>query len=376
MPWHRLGTVSVTQNSSTVTGVNTAFAANTRIGDAFIGPDGRLYELSNVASDTVISIVPAYLGPTASGAAYAVTPVQGYQKGLADQVRDWVNTYGPKMASLGTTGNYDTLPVSKGGTGATDQQSARSNLGLGTVATLTAQTGPLDATAGRPMLVGAGGLLGEAPGFTGSMDDRAAVPFGSCFIGPSTSGTKPAGVSYGLLVTKAATGNQGTHQELYEITGSTGATTNTWHRDQYGNGGAWGPWRRRYSNNNIIGTVSQASGSPTGAIIERGSNASGEYVRYADGTQICFKRVGTTSVNAASGSLFLSNAVGSGSYPMAFISIPTVTAMACVSGYQWALWAANASEPTATTWGSYYAAAAAATAQGALINIIAVGRWF
>jgi len=129
MPWHRLGTVSVTQNSSTVTGVNTAFAANTRIGDAFIGPDGRQYELGNVASDTVISIIPPYLGPTVVGATYAVTPVQGYQKGLADQVRDWVNTYGQKMAGLGSTGNYDVLPVIKGGTGGTDQAGARSGLG-------------------------------------------------------------------------------------------------------------------------------------------------------------------------------------------------------------------------------------------------------
>ena len=120
MPWHRLGTVSVTLNSSTVTGVNTAFAANTRIGDAFIGPDGRQYELGNVASDTVISIIPPYLGPTVAGASYAIAPIQGYQKGLADQVRDWVNTYGPKMAALGTTGNYDILPASKGGTGISD----------------------------------------------------------------------------------------------------------------------------------------------------------------------------------------------------------------------------------------------------------------
>jgi hypothetical protein len=114
-----LGTVSVTLNSSTVTGVNTAFAANTRVGDAFIGPDGRQYELGNVVSDTVISIVPPYLGATSSGASYAVVPVQGYQKGLADQVRDWVNTYGSKMAALGTTGNYDVLPVNKGGTNVT-----------------------------------------------------------------------------------------------------------------------------------------------------------------------------------------------------------------------------------------------------------------
>lgn len=128
MPWHRLGTVSVTQNSNTVTGVNTAFAANTRIGDAFIGPDGRQYELGNVASDTVISIIPPYLGATASGASYAIAPIQGYEKALADQVRDWVNTYGAKMAALGTTGNYEILPVEKGGTGGTDGATARAGI--------------------------------------------------------------------------------------------------------------------------------------------------------------------------------------------------------------------------------------------------------
>lgn len=39
--------------------------------------------------------------------------------------------------------------------------------------------------------------------------------------------------------------------------------------------------------NNILGTVSQSAGVPTGAIIESGSNANGEYVRYAGGALIC-----------------------------------------------------------------------------------------
>jgi hypothetical protein len=42
-----------------------------------------------------------------------------------------------------------------------------------------------------------------------------------------------------------------------------------------------------YSRDNILGTVSQSAGVPTGAIIERGSNANGEFVKYADGTMIC-----------------------------------------------------------------------------------------
>lgn len=49
-----------------------------------------------------------------------------------------------------------------------------------------------------------------------------------------------------------------------------------------------------YNKYNIVGAVSESSGTPSGAIIERGSNATGEWVRYADGTQICW-RSGTTS---------------------------------------------------------------------------------
>lgn len=37
----------------------------------------------------------------------------------------------------------------------------------------------------------------------------------------------------------------------------------------------------------VVGTVAQVGGIPTGQIVERGSNANGEYVRFADGTQIC-----------------------------------------------------------------------------------------
>jgi hypothetical protein len=52
-----------------------------------------------------------------------------------------------------------------------------------------------------------------------------------------------------------------------------------------------------YNQGNILGTVSESSGLPTGAIIERGSNANGEFVKYADGTMIC-----THGLNSASGS--------------------------------------------------------------------------
>jgi len=47
-----------------------------------------------------------------------------------------------------------------------------------------------------------------------------------------------------------------------------------------------------------VGTVSQSGGVPTGAIIERGSNANGEYVKFADGTQICTHNILFTIPNS------------------------------------------------------------------------------
>ncbi|MDF2642425.1 MAG: hypothetical protein K0R45_1697, partial [Pseudomonas sp.] len=45
MTWYKSGTVSVDQNSSAVIGTGTAFIANSRVGDAFRGPDGNWYEV-------------------------------------------------------------------------------------------------------------------------------------------------------------------------------------------------------------------------------------------------------------------------------------------------------------------------------------------
>ncbi|WP_338794347.1 phage tail protein [Pseudomonas sp. AE27] len=130
MAWSRAGTVSVTKGSTTVTGVNADFAANSRVGDAFIGPDGILREVTNVASATVLSIFPAYSGATATGAAYALVPVQGYVKQLADQARQIIQQWGGTLAGLGAVSTEDVVPVAKGGTGAKTPAEARTALGL------------------------------------------------------------------------------------------------------------------------------------------------------------------------------------------------------------------------------------------------------
>ena len=87
MTWYKTGTVSVTAGSNAVIGSGTSFIANARVGDGFRGPDGRWYEVSNIASDTALSIAPNYQGTTAAGGGYSLAPMQGYVKESADQLR-------------------------------------------------------------------------------------------------------------------------------------------------------------------------------------------------------------------------------------------------------------------------------------------------
>lgn len=77
MTWYRTGTVTVTNGQTLVTGSGTAWIANAQIGEGLVAPDGRIYEITNIVSDTSLSISPAYLGSTASGQSYTIAPLRG-----------------------------------------------------------------------------------------------------------------------------------------------------------------------------------------------------------------------------------------------------------------------------------------------------------
>ena len=75
-------------------------------------------------------------------------------------------------------------------------------------------------------------------------------------------------------------------------------------------GGIWQDWQEIFSQASLLGPVSQVGGVPTGAVIERGSNANGEYTRFSDGTQICMQRLtlGPFSSSSTSHGLYRSSA--------------------------------------------------------------------
>jgi hypothetical protein len=74
-----------------------------------------------------------------------------------------------------------------------------------------------------------------------------------------------------------------------------------------------------YLKGTILGTVSKGTnGVPTGGVIERGSNANGDYVRFADGTQICTSPdIPTGPISNQAGALWQSNHLA-WTFPAAF----------------------------------------------------------
>lgn len=136
MAWYRAGTIKVTANSATVTGTGTSWVQNARVGDGLQGPDGRVYEITNIASNTSLSITPAYQGASATGQTYWIIPVQGYVKQSADRLSVVINEFG------GVPNDIVSLSAR--------MVSAETALaGLGTAAKATLSTSTSDLTLGR-----------------------------------------------------------------------------------------------------------------------------------------------------------------------------------------------------------------------------------
>jgi hypothetical protein len=358
MPWYKSGTVACTLNSTTVTGTGTAFAANARVGDAYLGPDGRWYEVANIASDTVLSILPAYLGATVAAGVYALAPMQGYVKDSADALRALVNQYGEKLAALGTTGNYEILPVVKGGTGRSDGRAAFSEVGVQAAAALFNQQGMY--MGWNAASAGEGHFVVNKGNGNGGFTWRS-VNAGNTAAGPTMSYSYDGvlAVPLELQVPKIS----GLTTALSTAQGGTGNTTGT---------------ATKLAASAIVGTVGQAGGISTGAIIERGSNANGEYTRYADGTQICTRSLSAQrTLNKASGPLFYDAKEVQPAYPIAFFSTPKVSIQ--VTGFTYeVMWLGASWTSALTAWPSGYVMTEVTRPSSDLVyfDYIAIGRWF
>jgi len=384
--WHRDGTVDVTNGSTTVTGTGTNFNGAIRVGDAAHLPDGRSYEITGVVSDTEITIATGYLGSTATGQDYAVQPTRGILQDFNDSALSLLSTVqgyvdGPLSGLFGdgTVGTPGVGFSSDTDTGfyrpGSNQLAAATGGVLRWLLSSTAmqidvpitgsavQSDSEDTTAGRLMKNGAHGLgATELPSLSGDIFQDSATGFYYARpVSSSGAADSPSDDNWNILKWQRAAD----FQAALAIKQDSGAP------EFYvglTNNGVQDDWSEIYHNGNLLGTVSESGGDPTGAVIERGSNTSGEYVRYADGTQICWRKVSHDF--SSSGNVLYS-------YPAAFAAGPVgAGSLADFSSTAMAEWYDGQTSVYArdtTDWNVRVPLAQTNTYE---IQLWAIGRWF
>jgi len=152
--------------------------------------------------------------------------------------------------------------------------------------------------------------------------------------------------------------------------GGTGGTTQSAARTGLGLGSA--------AVANIVGTVSQSGGVPTGSIIETSTNTNGTFIKYADGTMICHRTATFPNIAMTSllGSIYYYGGALAGSpYASTFVSLPSVTLSLSGPGGQ-VVWAALVAVGTVSSGPVIYPVSAFSTTTTVTVLQIAIGRWF
>lgn len=237
--WYRLGTVAVTNGSTTVTGTATAWTTNARPGDVLL-VDGQIVEIATVGSNTAITLAVAWSGSTASGLSYAI--VQGVQWGdvtrLSYEITQLITNQSNILSGSGAPSN--TLGADGDVYFRQDvpQYYAKAGGAWGTAISLTGPTGGVGPT-------GPTGATGPANSLSvGTVTTGAAGSSASATL----TGTAPA-QTLNLTIPRGATG----------VTGATGAT---------GNDGPQGPAGASYAGTSTtslaIGTGSKTLTTQSG----------------------------------------------------------------------------------------------------------------
>ncbi|WP_226783029.1 DUF2793 domain-containing protein [Oceaniglobus trochenteri] len=138
-----------------------------------------------------------------------------------------------------------------------------------------------------------------------------------------------------------------------------------------------------YSPGNLVGTVAQSGGMPSGAAFQSGTNANGGFTRFADGTQMCTRRINLGS-RVAYGSGTRGDPYRTGvvnwTYPAAFSSVGAVTATGEIDILSAAERAHSVSVRgvglSEVTFVQAAMMSSATTAVDVVVHLLAIGRWY
>ncbi len=397
MSWYRTGTVTVATGSKNVTGVGTLWASSVNVGDAFAlvdangNPTGAWYEVEEVTSNTALVLKQTYTGTPAPGSnkQYAVFNLVGNMTtpSFAQRLAQFFDQFQNLVDLPTTTPTASSIPVADSGGKIADGWIPATVARLASPALTGSPTAPTQTASDdstkiattahvknhlNSMGIGSGYISTIGAATSTDWNDLPTELGGSMswkFVngGTTTTNAPP------MLTSAAYTHFYVTHirynsntilQIAMPYSGSV-YDASVYIRSCYQ--GTWRRWYRQYSQYNLLGTVSQSDGVPTGAVIERGSNANGSYVKFADGTMIA-----TFNATLSSGSY-------TWTYPVAFAAAPQVSAIQVV-GTATDLVSTTCSTPgtgsvniygnISTDSGTSWVASTSA------IRLTAIGRWF
>jgi hypothetical protein len=283
------GTLTLTNNTDAVTGSGTAFNTELAAGDFIVVTVGGIpYTLpvKTVGSNTTLTLVSKFTGPTQAGAAWyavprvamnlvtaaLVTQSAEAMRGLNYDKQNWQQVFsssgnitvrlpdgssftGPSwlyMVNTVATKTNGAVPVSQGGTGGTTPEGARAGLELGSASTLTAAASQTDSTVGRVIRVGDWGL-GSTTGVNKNIYADQHVENGF-HQAPGSSGSGWFNQFAPMLVLARA-GTQCAQIQIVPSTGLAGIRGKE--------GSTWTPWYTLYTTGNTTkasdGTIKAAS---------------------------------------------------------------------------------------------------------------------
>lgn len=119
----------------------------------------------------------------------------------------------------------------------------------------------------------------------------------------------------------------------------------------------------------MIGTLNFNNG-----IVESGSNTNSNYIKFSDGTMVCYNQISTTSsLTAYYSTLTRTNDIGV-TFPKTFTNIPYI-AITPIGNQTIGCYISTGNPATTTGFATMLFKGNAATATTCIFNYIAIGRW-
>lgn len=123
----------------------------------------------------------------------------------------------------------------------------------------------------------------------------------------------------------------------------------------------------------VLGTVSQSGGVPTGALQQYGTNANGQFWRLASGLQICTQFVSSAlSADTAAGAVYISASEATWTFPAVFVN--SDVSVSCSPRTSNAVWGKG--RCTGSTSGAYRLVSSSSTTALISVELSAIGRWY